>query len=50
MQLQVLIIIGRINHDICIISVFFTTFPFESVLKKLFDDFFHTTSGYTISL
>ena len=46
-QFQSLINIGRINPIICIICVFFTTFPFGSVLKQLFDDLFHITFGYT---
>ena len=50
MQFQILINIGRINPIICIICVFFITFSFGSVLKRLFDDFFHITFGYTISL
>ena len=29
-------------------ALFFTTFPFGSVLKFLFDDFFHIDFGYTI--
>ena len=32
-QLQILINSGHINHIICIICVFFTTFLFGSVLK-----------------
>ena len=33
MQFQILIIIGRINPIIYVICVFFTTFPFGSILK-----------------
>ena len=50
MQFQVLINIGRINPIICIICIFFSTFRFGSVFKQLFDNFFHSTFGYTISL
>ena len=47
---MILINIGRANHISCIICVFFATFPFGSVLKLLFDYFFHMIFGYTISL
>ena len=50
MRFQILINIGRSNPVICIICVFFTTFPFGSVLKKLFDEFFHVVIGCTINL
>ena len=48
MQFQILINIGCIDPIIC--GVFFTNFPFASVLKLLFDDFFHIAFGYTNSL
>ena len=41
MQFQILINIGRINPIIFNICVFFSTLPFESVLKLLVYDFFH---------
>ena len=50
MQFRVLINIGRINPTICIIYVFFTTFPCGSILKEFFDDFFHISFGLTINL
>ena len=50
MQFPILINIGRINPIICIIWIFFTTFPPRNILKLLFDDFFHIAFGYTISL
>ena len=50
MQFQILINIGRINPIVCIIYVFFTTCPFGSVRKLLFDDFSHIAFGHTISL
>ena len=49
MQIQILINIGRVI-PIFIICVFFTIFLFGSVLRLLFDDFFHIAFGYTISL
>ena len=48
MQIQILINIGHVIP--IFICVFFTIFLFGSVLRLLFDDFFHIAFGYTISL